>query len=114
MIPRGSNSACGCVEALEAAREVVDEIVDILETGMDAQGRAIAAPGLRGAQGLRVGGDDQALEAAPRKTHAEELHTVEHRLERRLRARLQHDSEQPRGAAEVPLPKLMAGMLGHC
>src|SRR5437763_14310677 len=103
-------SARGGVEPLEAVREIVDEIVGILEPGMDAQGRAGLAPRLRGAQLLRMARDDQALEAAPGIAHAEELHAVEHRLDRRLRARLEHEAEEARGAAEIAFPDLVAGM----
>src|SRR5258708_29687992 len=106
-------SACGGVEPLEAAREVVDEVVDILEPGMDAQGRAGLAPGLGGAQLLRVARDDQALEAAPGIAHAEELHAVEHGFDRRRGAGLEDEAEESRGAAEIAFPDLMAGMAGH-
>src|SRR5258707_10319989 len=97
-------SARGGVEALEATREIVDEVVDILEPGMDAQRRTCLLPGPGGAQLLRVAGNDQALEAAPGIAHAEQRHAVEHGVDRRLRVGLEDDTEEPRCAAEVALP----------
>src|SRR5258708_35504128 len=97
-------SACR-PQPLEAAREVIDEIVDILEPGMDAQRRTGLAPRLGGAQLLRMARDDQALEAAPGIAHAEEVHAVEHGLDRRLRTGLEDDAAETRRAAEVALPR---------
>src|SRR5260221_9444259 len=110
---RSVASARGGVEAIEAAREIVDEIVDILEPGMDAHRRTGAVPRFGGAQLFRMARDDEALEAAPGIPHAEKLHAVEHRLECRPRTWFEDDAEEPGSAGEIALPELVPGMLGH-
>ena len=59
------------------ALEIGDEIVHVLEPGMEAQHRPVA-PRHRGAQPLGMDRQDQALEPAPARAHAEKLHAVEH------------------------------------
>src|SRR6266436_5747740 len=88
-------SARGGAEAVEAAREIVDEIVQILKSGMDAHGRTGAVPWFGGAQLFRMARDDQTLEATPGIAHAEKFHAVEHRLECRLRTWFEDDPEAP-------------------
>src|SRR5438552_13383520 len=103
-------SVRGGAETIEAAREIVDEIIDILKPRMDAHGRTGAVPWFGGAQLFRVAGNYQALEAAPGIAHAEKLHAVEHRLECRLRTWFEDDPEEPRRAAEVALPEMVSRM----
>src|SRR5229473_8242527 len=106
-------SARGGAEAVEAAREIVDEIVQILKSGMDAHGRTGAVPWFGGAQLFRMARDDQTLEATPGIAHAEKFHAVEHRLECRLRTWFEDDPEEPRGAGEIALPEMVSRMLRH-
>src|SRR3546814_1435821 len=60
------------LEAGEAGGEVGDEVVAMLQPGMDAQGRAGRVPAGRGAHGGGVGQDHEALEAAPARADAED------------------------------------------
>src|SRR5439155_24408955 len=106
-------SARGGAETVEAVREIVDEIVDILKPRMDAHGRPGAPPWSGGAQLFGVARNYQTLEAAPGIAHAEKLHTVEHRLESQPRTGFEDDPEEPRGAAEVALPEVVSWMLRH-
>src|SRR5215475_11179311 len=69
------------VQPLEAGVEIGDEIVDILEPGMEAQTRP-AVPGRGAAQPLGMGRQHEALEAAPARAHAVEFVAVEHRIDR--------------------------------
>src|SRR5512146_3546333 len=71
------------LEPLEAARQIGDQIVEIFESGMEAQARP-RVPRRGAAQALGMGRQDEALEPAPGRAHAEELKSVEHRIDRLL------------------------------
>src|SRR3546814_16426408 len=64
------------VEAREAGLEIGDEIVAVLQPGMDAQGRPRRVPARRRAHRGGVGEDHQAFVAAPACAYAEQLDTV--------------------------------------
>src|SRR6202012_4512293 len=70
MTVRGKRSKSSCrVQPREAGVEIGDEIVDILEPGMEAQARA-AFPRRCAAQLLGMGRQHEALETAPTRAHA--------------------------------------------
>src|SRR3546814_49219 len=98
------------LEAGEAGGEVGDEVVAMLQPGMDAQGRAGRVPAGRGAHGGGVGQDHEALEAAPARADAEELDAVDQRHRRLAPAGLQDDAEEARGAGEVAPPDRVPGI----
>src|SRR5690606_1512543 len=63
-------------EAGEAGLEVGDEVVGMLQPGVDAQGRARRFPAGDRAHGGGVGQDHEAFEAAPAGADAEQLEAV--------------------------------------
>src|SRR5262245_42617623 len=88
----------------EAALEIADEVVDVLEPDVQAHGRATRRPLGRGADGGAVERNGEALEAAPRRTDAEQRKLVEEGVHRPVRDRLEHDAEQAAGARKIALP----------
>ena len=91
-------------EACEPGFEVGAQVVDVLKTDMEAQRRALGAPLRRRAIAARIERDDEALVAAPREAHAEQLKPVEHRGDGGCWHRLQDHREEPGGAEEIALP----------
>ena len=100
-------------EPREARGQVGDQVVRVLEPDGKPQARPARVPRRGRLHALRIDRDDEALEAAPAPAHAEEAHAIEHRVDARLRDRLQHDGEQPGGADEVALPELVAARAGQ-
>ena len=96
-------------ERREAALEIGDQIVDILEPDMEAHRRAAGRPGGGAAHIVAIERDHQALEAAPRRADAEQRERVDEGVHRCLRHRLEHDAEQAARAGEVALPDRVAG-----
>src|SRR5262245_5333989 len=64
------------VQPVEALGEVGLEILDVLQPNMDAQQVLALGPRHGGAVLVGMGGDQQALVAAPARTHAEDVHAV--------------------------------------
>ena len=52
-------------QPLQPLVEIIDEVADVFEAGVDAEGRSFGRPGRRGAKTLGVGRQDQAFIAAP-------------------------------------------------
>ena len=92
--------------------EIRLEIVDVLKTHMETQGRAFYLPLGRSPVSAGIEGEDEAFIAAPGLSHTEEIEPVEHRGQGVMRSRLQHDGEEAGRAGEVPLPERMTGMVG--
>src|SRR5689334_23472828 len=103
-ISRGVSAGNGSArrrEAGEAALEVGDEIGQVLEPGMEADDRP-ALPARRGPVPLGVDRQDEAFEAAPARADAEQLHAVEHGIDRRFRrAGAEHDAKEAARAGEI-------------
>src|SRR5712692_9686231 len=95
----------------EAAFEVGDQIVLVLEPDVEAQGRAAGRPARRGAVAGAIEHDDEALVSAPGKPHAEQLERIEQSAHGGLAGRLEHDAEQPRGSGEIPPPDRVPGIV---
>ncbi len=92
---RGDDRLQAPSRANPSARSAIRSL-GILEADVQAQARPAGVPSRRGARALGPRRNDQALEAAPAPAHAEQPHAVEHRVDRALRHRLQHDAEQSR------------------
>src|SRR6185312_16313939 len=80
------------LHARESGIDVGDEIVGILEPGMEAHERPFVLEALRGA--LEVAGDRQALVSAPGIAQPEMMEAVEEGGHRGLLHRLEFDAEQ--------------------
>src|SRR5258708_14417385 len=70
------------VQPVEALGEIRLQVLDVLQPDMDAQDVLAVGPRHGGAIVAGMGGDHQALVAAPRGAHAEDVHAVEHGGER--------------------------------
>ena len=77
----GSGVVCP-VQPVEALGEVGLEILDVLQANVNAQDVLVLRPRHGGAVVVGMGGDHQALVAAPARAHAEDVHAVEHGGER--------------------------------
>ena len=73
---------------------------------VDAEQVALGVPRHRGADAARVNRQAEALVAAPRIAHAEELEVVDHCGHRLARRRLQQHREQAARAGEVALAQI--------
>ena len=102
----GARASAAASRANPCARSAIRSS-GILEADREAQARPAGIPLRGGLHALRIDRDDQALEPAPAPAHAEEAHAVEHRVDARLRDRLEHDGEQSRRADEIALPQLV-------
>src|SRR4051794_5700572 len=67
---------CHRLQRRKAALEVGLEVVDIFEPDVKPQRRAARRPFGRRAIEAAIEGNDQAFEAAPRKTHAEQFQGI--------------------------------------
>ena len=56
-----------------------------------------------------LGGEDQALIAAPAISHAEKRHIIQHGGEAFFVYRVNFNSEKPSGAGEIALPQIVSG-----
>src|SRR5579872_3277489 len=74
--PRGS--AGSVRQPLEGVFEVILQIVEILEPGMNPKKHALF-PGAGRAERKMESGDDQRFEAAPAPAHLEQPHPLDHR-----------------------------------
>src|SRR5207302_1347286 len=97
-------------QSREAVIEVQDQIVDILEPDVEADGGPARRPGGRGPDRGAIEWNGEALEATPGGADAEQGQGIEERVHGRLRGRLQHDAEQTAGAGIVAPPDDMAGI----
>src|SRR5262249_38254461 len=95
----------------KAALETRNQIVRILEADMEAQRGAAGRPARRRAIGGAVEQNDEALEPAPGKSHAEELERIEECAHGRIANRFEHDAEQSRGSGEIPPPDRVPGIV---
>src|SRR5262245_51246165 len=93
----------------KAAFEIADQVVDVLESDVHAHRRPAWRPFRRRADAGAVEWNGQALEAAPRRAHAEQAELVEERVDRALRDRFEHDAEQPARAGKIASPDGVAG-----
>src|SRR5499426_2587247 len=93
----------------KAAFEIADQVVDVLEADVQAHRRPAWRPFRRRADAGAVEWNGQALEAAPRRAHAEQAELVEERVDRALRDRFEHDAEQPARAGKIASPDGVAG-----
>src|SRR5690606_17995543 len=62
---------------------------------------------------LRIAGDGQALEAAPREAESEQAEGVEQSVDRVGGSRFQYDAEQAARAAPVALPQVVVARAGQ-
>src|SRR5215510_12617856 len=114
MTTRASNCALPAASARrgergKAAFEIADQVVDVLESDVQAHRRAARRPFRRRADAGAVEWYSQALEAAPRRTDAEQAELVEKRVDRALRDRFEHDAEEPARAGKIAPPDGVAG-----
>src|SRR5215469_3968144 len=93
----------------EAAFEIADQVVDVFESDVQAHRRPARRPFRRRADAGAVEWNGQALEASPRRAHAEQAELVEKCVDRTLRDRFEHDAEQPAGAGKIAPPDGVAG-----
>src|SRR5260370_27360192 len=98
-------------ESVEARFEVCDQVLRILEAGVNAD-----APGLFvahfGPVTAHLERRCQALEATPRIAHPEKPETIEHCGQRALReAAPQLEGEKARGPQEIAPPKRLVGIV---
>src|SRR5262245_48717559 len=93
----------------KAAFEIADQVVDVLESDVQAHRRPAWRPFRRRADAGAVEWNGQALEAAPRRADAEQAELVEERVDRTLRDRFEHDAEQPARAGKIAPPDGVAG-----
>src|SRR5215469_640606 len=99
-----SRGECG-----KAAFEIADQVVDVLESDVQAHRGPARRPFGRRADAGAIEWNGQALEAAPRRADAEQAELVQERVDRTLRHRLEHDAEEPAGAGKIAPPDGMAG-----
>src|SRR5262245_64133523 len=114
MSTRASNCALPAVsprrgECGKAAFEIADQVVDVLESDVQAHRRPARRPCRRRADAGAVEWNGQALEAAPRRADAEQAELVEERVNCTLRDRFEHDAEQPARAGKIAPPDGVAG-----
>src|SRR5262245_12914486 len=88
----------------KAAFEIADQIVNVLESDVQAHRRPAWRPFRRRADAGAVEWNGQALEAAPRRADAEQAELGEERVDRALRDRFEHDAEQPARAGKIAPP----------
>src|SRR3979490_1854393 len=96
-------------ERREAALEIANQVVDVLEPDVKTHGRSARRPSGRGADLGAVEGNGEAPESAPRRANAEQAEFVEEGVHRRVRDRFEHDAEQAAGAGKIAPPDGMAG-----
>src|ERR1700730_5491241 len=92
-------------QLVEAAIEILDQILGILESDVEAQRRSFRSPTRRGAAAFGAGRQDQAFKAAPAGADTEQVERVDHRIDGRLGCRLEDDAEQPARAEKVAFPQ---------
>src|SRR5215470_14316779 len=113
MSTRASNCALPAAsprrgECGKAAFEIADQVVDVLESDVQAHRRPAWRPFHRCADAGAVEWNGQALEAAPRRADAEEVQRVDERVDRALRDRLEDDAEEAARAGKIAAPHGMA------
>src|SRR5690349_13895681 len=100
---RGSRA----LHRLERAVEVREEVAGILEADLQADERA-SFPGTNAARAPQVGGDHEALVAAPAVADREAFEALDEARDLRAARRGELDAEEARGPEEVALPERMA------
>src|SRR5690242_7550392 len=77
---------------------------------MEAQGRTFRLPARRGAAPYWIGGQDQALIAAPARPDPEQVEGVDHGAYRRFGCWFENDAKQPAGTEKIALPQSVTGV----
>ena len=80
---------------------------------MQPQIRSCRFPARRGANSLRMCGNDQAFEAAPAPSQLEQPQAVQHGIDPRFGDRMQDDAEQAAGPGEIPFPQVVPARAGQ-
>src|SRR5437660_1437966 len=100
-------------ESRKTILEIGDEVLRIFEADMQPQIWSRRFPTRRGANSLRMGGNDQAFEAAPAPAQLEQPQTVQHGIDPRFGDGMQDDAEQAASSGEIALPQIMTARAGQ-
>ena len=66
------------VQSLEAFGKIGLQVLDVLQADVHAQKMLAGRPRYSGPIVIRMGGDHQAFVATPARSHAEDIHAVQH------------------------------------
>src|SRR5262245_44821905 len=100
-------------EALQAALEILDQVIGVLEPDVEAQTVSRRLPPGSGAVVARVEREHEALETAEARADAEMLQPVDERGHRGLGEGLEHHGEESGRTGKVTLPDRVARVVGQ-
>src|SRR5580704_19530416 len=112
-LPGGSGRCGNGAELVEAAFQVLDQVLRVFEADVEAQGRTFRLPARRGAAAYWIGRQDQALITTPARPDPEQIERIDHCVYRRFGGWFEDDDEQPAGPEKIALPQFVAWIVGQ-
>src|SRR5438477_599144 len=110
---RATRKAQSCAHSVEGLCQIGDQVLRVLESDVQANQRSVMRPTRCRPMMTRIQRDEETLETAEARAHAEQFQGVQHSLEVRPRGLVQLDAEQTTRTGEIAPPECVAGRVGE-